>query len=208
MHNGFTINPVEIDNVFWQEVTVTRVQREQMNGHRSVVLWFTGFSGSGKSTLAHALEKVLHQHQCRTLVLDGDNVRFGLCADLGFSDQDRSENIRRISETAKLLVDAGVIVLAAFISPFRRDRSRVRSLFPLGDFFEIFCDVPLEICEQRDIKGLYRRAKAGEITEFTGISSPYEQPLNPELAIDTSRLQLDECVNQIMVLLKKQGIIR
>jgi adenylylsulfate kinase len=194
-------------NTVWHEATVTRSRREQLNGHRSAVLWFTGFSGVGKSTLAHAVEEALYQRSCRTFVLDGDNIRHGLCADLGFSAEDRAENIRRIAEAAKLMVEAGQIALTAFISPFRQDRERARSLFPHGDFLEIFCDAPLEVCEKRDVKGLYRRARAGEVKEFTGISSPYEPPLNPELAVDTHNLTLDECVEQVLTLLHKRGIV-
>jgi adenylylsulfate kinase len=174
--------------------------------HRSVVLWFTGLSGSGKSTLAHAVEDKLYQLNCRTFVLDGDNVRQGLCADLGFSVQDRSENIRRISEAAKLLVESGVIAMTAFISPFRVDRQRARSIFPHGDFIEIFCDASLDICEQRDIKGLYKRARLGEVKEFTGISSPYEAPMNPELVLRTGELRLEECVRQVVENLQQRNI--
>jgi adenylylsulfate kinase len=194
-------------NTVWHEATVTRTRREQMNGHRSAVLWFTGYSGVGKSTLAHAVEEELYQRGCRTFVLDGDNIRHGLCADLGFSAEDRAENIRRIAEAAKLMVEAGEIALTAFISPFRQDRERARSLFPHGDFLEIFCDAPLEVCEKRDVKGLYRRARAGEVKEFTGISSPYEPPFNPELTVDTSNLTLDECVDLVIALLCKRGIV-
>jgi len=195
-----------IDTV-WHHATVTRVRREHMNAHRSAVLWFTGLSGSGKSTLAHAVEECLYGHGCRTFVLDGDNIRHGLCADLGFSLEDRSENIRRIGEVSKLLVEAGVIVLTAFISPSRQDRERARNLFLHGDFIEIFCDAPLEVCEQRDVKGLYARARAGEVKEFTGISSPYETPMNPDLTINTGSLPLDECVEQVLAVLRVRGII-
>ena len=148
-------------NTVWHHATVTRARREIMNGHKSVILWFTGLSGSGKSTLAHAVEERLHQMGCRTFVFDGDNVRHGLCGDLGFSEEDRRENIRRIGEMAKLFVEAGVIALTAFISPFRSDREKVRGLVPHGDFIEIHCHCPLEVCEQRDVKGLYRRARMG-----------------------------------------------
>lgn len=161
----------ETNNVVWHHATVTRTRREAMNGHRSVILWFTGLSGAGKSTLAHAVEEELHRRGCRTFVFDGDNVRHGLCADLGFSAGDRVENIRRLGEMAKLFLEAGVIALTAFISPFRADRERVRSLVPHGEFLEIYCRCPLEVCEQRDVKGLYKRARAGDIKDFTGISS-------------------------------------
>lgn len=194
-------------NVVWHHATVTRSRREAMNGHRSVILWFTGLSGAGKSTLAHAVEEELHRMSCRTFVFDGDNVRHGLCADLGFSVADRKENIRRVGEMAKLFVETGVIALTAFISPLREDRERVRSLVPHGDFFEIYCRCPLEVCEQRDVKGLYRRARAGEIKDFTGISSPYEEPDSPELVVDTGALSLEECVAKVVDLLKERGVI-
>lgn len=194
-------------NVVWHNATVTRQRRETLNGHDSVLLWFTGLSGSGKSTLAHAVEERLHQDKCTTFVLDGDNVRHGLCGDLGFTEQDRVENIRRVGETAKLMLEAGVITLTAFISPFRQDRERVRSLFPHHDFLEIYCRCPLEVCEERDVKGLYKKARSGEIPHFTGISSPYEEPINPELVVDTSVLTLGESVGAVLDLLLVQGII-
>lgn len=195
------------DNVVWHHATVTRERREQLNGHKSVILWFTGLSGAGKSTLAHAVEEELHRRGCRTFVFDGDNVRHGLCADLGFSVADHKENIRRVGEMAKLFIEAGVIALTAFISPLREDRERVRSLAPHGDFLEIYCRCPLEVCEQRDVKGIYKRARAGEIPEFTGISSPYEEPLDPELVLDTGGLSLDACVTRVIDLLKDRGIL-
>lgn len=201
-------NPNKSANVVWHHATVTRERRETMNGHRSVILWFTGLSGAGKSTLAHAVEEALHCMGCRTIVLDGDNVRHGLCADLGFSDEDRVENIRRIGELSKLFIETGVIVLTAFISPFRSDRERVRSLVPHGDFLEIYCNSPLEVCEQRDVKGMYKRARAGEIKDFTGISSPYEAPDNPELAVETSVLSIEESVSMVMRLLRERGIVK
>ncbi len=190
----------------WHHATVTRLRREQQNGHRSAVLWFTGLSGAGKSTLAHAVEEELHQAGCRTIVLDGDNVRHGLCSDLGFSIDDRRENIRRIAEAAKLVAEAGVIAMTAFISPFRTDRERARSLFPHGDFIEIYCMAPLEVCEGRDVKGLYRRARTGEVKEFTGVSSPYEAPLNPELTVDTGGQSLETCVAQVLTYLRQRKI--
>lgn len=193
-------------NTVWHHATVTRQRREEQNGHRALVVWFTGLSGSGKSTLAHAVEEELHQRGCRTFVLDGDNVRHGLCSNLGFSIEDRRENIRRIAEVAKLMVEAGVITLTAFISPFRVDREQARSLFPPGDFIEIFCNTPLEVCESRDVKGLYARARAGEVKEFTGISSPYEPPLNPELVVDTGG-PLEACVAQVMELLWERALL-
>lgn len=194
-------------NTVWHRATVTRQRRQQKNTHKSAVLWFTGLSGSGKSTLAHAVEEHLHQNGLHTFVLDGDNVRHGLCGDLGFSDKDRKENIRRISETAKLLLEAGVITLTAFISPFKAERAIARSLMPHGDFIEIYCYCPLPICEQRDVKGLYKKARQGEIKDFTGISSPYEEPENPELKIDTSQLSLEQSIQQVMSLLRARNIL-
>jgi len=163
-----------------------------------VVLWFTGLPGAGKSTLAHAVERQLFTQSCRTFVLDGDNVRHGLCADLGFSVAERAENVRRIGELARLLVEASIITLAAFISPFAADRARLRSIFPHGDFFEIYCDCPVAVCEARDPKGMYRRARAGEISGFTGVSSPYEAPEHPELTVNTAQQPLDTCVAQVL----------
>ncbi len=186
------------NNVVWHHATVTRERRQKQNKHRSVILWFTGLSGSGKSTLAHAVEEELHQAGCRTFVFDGDNVRHGLNSNLGFSKEDRKENIRRIGEMCKLFIEAGVIAMTAFISPFKEDRDRVRKLVDDGDFIEIFLDCSLETCESRDIKGMYARARRGEIKEFTGISSPYERPENPELIVDTDRLTLEESVNVVM----------
>ena len=190
----------------WHEPTVFRQDREKLNKHKSVILWFTGLSAAGKSTLAHALEDFLHKQDIRTFVLDGDNIRKGLCKDLGFSDADREENIRRIGEVSKLLLDAGVFVMTAFISPFRKDRQIARELVAPGDFIEIYCKAPLETCEQRDPKGLYKKARAGDIPEFTGISSPYEEPENPELVIDTGTKTIDDCVSEIVGYLKQQQI--
>ena len=195
-------------NTVWHNATVTRKRREKLNGHGSVILWFTGLSGAGKSSLAHAVEEELYQLGCRTFVFDGDNVRHGLCADLGFSAEDRVENIRRVGEMAKLFIETGVIALTAFISPFLSDRARVRSLVPHGDFLEIYCHCPLEICEQRDVKGLYQRARAGIIKDFTGISSPYENPINPELVVETGALTMTESVAQVMQLLRDRGIVQ
>ena len=185
-------------NAVWHPVSVTRGERERRNGHRGVVLWFTGLPGAGKSTLAHAVERQLFTQSCRTFVLDGDNVRHGLCADLGFSVAERAENVRRIGELARLLVEASIITLAAFISPFAADRARLRSIFPHGDFFEIYCDCPVAVCEARDPKGMYRRARAGEISGFTGVSSPYEAPEHPELTVNTAQQPLDTCVAQVL----------
>jgi adenylylsulfate kinase len=199
--------PLKNSNVIWHHATVTRARREDLNRHKSVILWFTGLSGAGKSTLAHAVEERLHQLEYRTFVLDGDNVRHGLCGDLGFSDQDRQENIRRIAEVAKLMLEAGTITLTAFISPFRTERNLARKLVPHGDFIEIYCRCDLAVCEQRDVKGLYKKARQGEIKQFTGISSPYEEPENPELTVDTGVKALSECVEQVLNVLKERGII-
>ncbi len=195
-------------NTVWHHATVTRQRREQMNGHRGAVIWTTGLSGSGKSTLCHAVEEQLHQRGCRTYVFDGDNVRHGLCGDLGFSPEDRNENIRRIGEMAKLFLEAGVIVLTAFISPYRAQRQWVRSLVGAENFIEVYCHCPVEVCEQRDVKGHYRRARAGEIKEFTGISAPYEEPEQADLVLDTAKASLDECVEQVLALLSERGISR
>lgn len=194
-------------NVVWHHATVTRQRREALNGHKSVILWFTGLSGAGKSTLAHAVEEQLYQHGCRTFVFDGDNVRHGLCGDLTFSIDDRKENIRRVGEMAKLFLEAGVISLTAFISPLREDRERVRSLVPHGDFIEVYCRCSIETCEARDVKGLYKKARAGEIPEFTGISSPYEEPENAELVVDTDTLSLEESVAKVITHLCERGVI-
>ena len=182
-------------NVVWHNATVTRDRREQQNGHRGGLFWFTGLSGAGKSTLAHSVEERLHQNGYRTFVLDGDNVRHGLCADLGFSEDDRKENIRRIGHMAMLYVEAGIVVLTAFISPFRADRDNVRKIAG-NDFNEIYCKCSLEVCEERDVKGLYKRARAGEIPDFTGISSPYEEPEFANLTVDTQS-NLDACSDQV-----------
>ena len=191
----------------WHESLITREQRENLNRHKSVILWFTGLSGAGKSTLAHAVEQVLFQQSCRTFVFDGDNVRHGLCSDLGFSQEDRVENIRRIGEMAKLFLESGTIALTAFISPYRADRERVRALVAPGDFIEIYCQCSLEICEQRDVKGLYAQARQGALPNFTGISSPYEAPENPELVIETGSQSLQESITQVIDLLRKRSII-
>ena len=194
-------------NVVWHAAEVTRSDRENLNGHRGAVLWVTGLSGSGKSTLSHAVEARLHQMGVRTLVLDGDNVRHGLCGDLGFSDIARRENIRRVGEVSKLFVDAGVLVLTAFISPFRQDRDVVRKLHLNGDFIELYCQANLEICESRDVKGLYKRARAGEIKDFTGISSPYEEPDQAEIVVNTGDKSLEDSVEMVVSFLKAKGII-
>ena len=195
-------------NIAWHEATVDRAARAQQRGHRSAILWFTGLSGSGKSTLANALNAELFQRGLATYVLDGDNIRHGLCSDLGFSDADRVENIRRIGEVSKLFLDAGVIVLTAFVSPFRADRDRARALVEAGDFFEIHCAADLGVCEGRDPKGLYAKARAGVIKDFTGISSPYEVPEAPELRVDTGALSLEESVAAVIALLEGQGVLQ
>ncbi|HJN35440.1 MAG: adenylyl-sulfate kinase [Prochlorococcus sp.] len=194
-------------NIVWHEASVNRQAHAKQRGHSSAILWFTGLSGSGKSTLANAVNATLFERGLATYVLDGDNVRHGLCQDLGFSDADREENIRRIGEVAKLFLDAGVIVLTAFVSPFRADRDKARALVEDGDFIEIFCSAELGVCEERDTKGLYAKARAGEIKEFTGISSPYEAPEAPELAVDTGAAELDACVEQVVNELIRREII-
>jgi adenylylsulfate kinase len=185
-------------NVVWSQSLVTRAEREALLRHRAVTVWFTGLSGSGKSTLANRVEQALVRRRVLAYVLDGDNIRHGLAGNLGFSAEDRSENIRRIGEVAKLMNDAGVIVLTAFISPYRADRARVRETLPDGGFLEVFVDCPLEVCEQRDVKGLYQKARAGAIAEFTGISAPYEPPIAPEMTIDTGASSLDESVTFLL----------
>jgi adenylylsulfate kinase len=199
-------NPVST-NIVWHHSTVTRAARAHQRGHRSAILWFTGLSGAGKSTLANAVNSALFEQGLACYVLDGDNIRHGLCADLGFADADRVENIRRIGEVAKLFLDAGVVVLTAFVSPFQADRARARALVEPGDFIEIHCAADLEVCEERDTKGLYAKARAGEIQEFTGISSPYEAPERPELRIDTGRQDLEDCVRQVLAHLQAVGVI-
>ena len=198
---------MESPNVIRHHATVTRERRERLNGHRGAVIWFTGLPSSGKSTIAHAVEEALHRTLCRTFVLDGDNIRHGLCGDLGFSANEREENIRRIGEVAKLFVEAGVLVLTAFISPYRRDRERVRSLFPARDFLEIYCRCPVAVCEARDPKHHYQRARAGEIQDFTGVSAPYEEPRDAELILDTAALPIADSVQRVHALLAERGII-
>lgn len=194
-------------NIFLQHSLVTKLERNAQAGHKSVILWFTGLSGAGKSTLAHAVEKALFDIGCRTFVIDGDNVRHGLCGDLGFSVADRQENIRRVGELAKLLIDAGVITLTAFISPFQADRNRVRALVNKGEFIEIYCNADLVVCEQRDIKGLYAKARRGEIADFTGISSPYEPPQHPDLVINSAIDTLEFSVGKVIDYLSARGIL-
>lgn len=199
---------IKSTNTVWHHATISRQDRERLHNHKSVILWFTGLSGSGKSTLAHAVEEHLHKIGISTFVLDGDNVRHGLCSDLGFSDSDRVENIRRIGELAKLMIEAGVITLTAFISPFKSDRDNARKRVPHGDFLEIYCLCPIETCEQRDVKGLYKKARAGEIPFFTGIDSPYEAPEQPALVVNTHEESLAESVQRVIDLLVQRGIIK
>ena len=201
------LNNKKTPNTIYHNATVTRQRRNQLNKHKSAVIWFTGLSGSGKSTLAHSVEEALHNLGCRTYVLDGDNVRHGLSSNLTFSNDDRKENIRRIGEAAKLMMEAGVIAITAFISPFNKDRNLVRQLLPQGDFIEIYCKASLETCESRDVKGLYKRARAGEIKNYTGIDSPYEAPDNPELVIDTESELLEESVAKVIDFLKSKETI-
>jgi adenylylsulfate kinase len=185
-------------NIVWQQSTINRNDRERLNGHRAAVIWFTGLSGAGKSTLAHALEAALHRQGHRTLVLDGDNVRHGLCSDLGFSPADRHENLRRIAEVAKITHDAGIITLAAFISPMRADRAMIKRIIGPEHFIEIHVKCPVNICENRDVKGMYKKARSGEIKEFTGVSAPYEVPEAADLALDTDATSIDDCVYSIL----------
>lgn len=196
------------DNVVWHNHAVDRTVRAEKKGQQPAVIWFTGLSASGKSTLAGALEQILTEQGYHTYLLDGDNVRHGLCRDLGFSDADRTENIRRVGEVANLMADAGLIVMAAFISPFRADRQVVRDIVPAGQFIEVFVDAPLEVCRQRDPKGLYARAERGEIKQFTGIDSPYEAPHAPEVHIDAGRLSVAESVNQLLEHLHGRGLLK
>lgn len=195
------------DNITWQNSKVEKDQRQKLLGHKSAVLWFTGLSGSGKSTIANEVEKRLYENQITSYVLDGDNIRFGLNSNLGFSAEDRQENIRRIGEVSKLFVDAGVITLTAFISPYREDRDNVRKLLAADEFIEIFVDTPIEVCEDRDVKQLYAKARRGEIKGFTGIDAPYEAPEKPEITVDTSKQPLETSVDQIMAYLNEHGYI-
>lgn len=197
------------DNIVWHDHKITRAERSVNKNQKPCLLWFTGLSGSGKSTIANALDVALHKRGYHTFLLDGDNVRHGLCSDLGFSDNDREENIRRVGEVCKLFADAGLIVMSAFISPFTSDRRMVRKLFPAGEFIEVFMDTPLATCEERDPKGLYQKARSGQIKHFTGIDSPYEIPSHPELRLDTSAMSVEECVDTLIsYLLEREMIIR
>ena len=191
-----------MSNIVWHQHAIDQAARGAQKGQNPVLLWFTGLSSSGKSTLAGALERALFEHGFHTYLLDGDNVRHGLCKDLGFSLDDRDENLRRVGEVAKLMVDSGLVVLSAFISPTREERDRVRALFPQGQFVEVHVSTPLSVCESRDPKGLYAKARKGEISNFTGISSPYEVPVSAELTIDTSKGDLSTQVNGLLAYLK------
>ncbi|MCM3630050.1 adenylyl-sulfate kinase [Paenibacillus glycanilyticus] len=186
---------------------ITREDRQLLNGHQSCILWLTGLSGSGKSTLAAAIEQELVNLNCRSYILDGDNLRYGLNRDLGFRPEDRSENIRRIGETAKLFVDAGIITIVAAISPYRQDRDKVRASIRPVDFIEVYVQCTVEECEKRDPKGLYKKARSGEIAHFTGVSAPYEAPLQPELVLETNKQTVSDSVNEIMAYIRRCGII-
>lgn len=194
-------------NIVWHQHLVSRKERSDLKRQMSCVLWFTGLSGSGKSTIANAVESKLLKLEKHTYLLDGDNIRMGLNKGLTFSETDRIENIRRIGEVSKLFVDAGIIVLTAFISPFVKDREQVRNLLNDGEFLEVFIDTPLEVCESRDPKGLYQKARAGEIPNFTGISSPYEAPVNPEIWLRTDEMSVEEVANMVVSYLKENGYL-
>lgn len=202
------VNPEISQDIVWHQHAVDQAARAEQKRQQPVLLWFTGLSGAGKSTLAGALERALYSEGFHTYLLDGDNVRHGLCKDLGFSQADRDENLRRVGEVAKLMVDAGLVVLSAFISPTREERDRIRALFPQGQFIEVHVSTPLAICEQRDPKGLYQKARQGEIANFTGISAPYEEPLGAELTIDTSKGDLGSQVQALLHYLTALGILK
>jgi adenylylsulfate kinase len=195
------------NNLTWYKKYINRDQRERLHGHKGVAIWFTGLSASGKSTIAHLVEKRLYQQGCTTYSLDGDNVRYGLCSDLSFSPEDRKENVRRISEMVKLFVDAGLIVLTAFISPFKKDREKVKTLLGQENIIEVYIDCPVDVCAQRDKKGIYEKAKAGIIKEFTGISSPYEPPDRPDLIIHSDQMKADEAAQKVMEVIQSRGIL-
>jgi len=195
------------EDIIWHDHKITRAERSVNKNQKPCLLWFTGLSGSGKSTIANALDVALHNRGYHTFLLDGDNVRHGLCKDLGFSDDDREENIRRVGEVCKLFADAGLIVMSAFISPFTSDRRLVRKLFPAGEFIEVFMDTPLATCEERDPKGLYQKARSGQIKHFTGIDSPYDVPSHPEVRLDTSNMSIEECVDTLIAYLLERELI-
>jgi adenylylsulfate kinase len=201
------MNETKATNITWHHPEITKTDREKLLRQKGVLLWFTGLSASGKSTLAHAVEQKLFDLGHLSIVLDGDNIRHGLNKNLGFSPEDRHENIRRIGEVCKLMTLSGVITMAAFISPYRQDRSTVRELLAPGEFIEIFVDTPLDVLESRDPKGLYKKARKGEIKEFTGISAPYEAPINPEIYINTHQNDLQTCMGIVLDYMKQKGII-
>ena len=201
------MSEVKSTNIRWHGALVTRPEREQILGARGCVVWLTGLSASGKSTIGRRLEQLLLERRVNAYVLDGDNIRFGLNRNLGFSPEDRAENIRRIGEVAKLFSEACTIAITAFISPYRADRDAVRALLPAGDMVEVFIDTPVEVCEQRDPKGLYAKARAGEIAEFTGVSAPYEAPLEPELVVKTAGRSVDACAGDVVDYLISRGFI-
>ena len=194
-------------DIVWHEHAIDKAARAEQNGHKAFLLWFTGLSGSGKSTVAGALEQELFKRGVHTYLLDGDNVRHGLCKGLGFTAEDRQENLRRVGEAAKLMVDAGLVVLAAFVSPYRADRDAIRALFNEGEFVEVFVDTPLAECEERDPKGLYKKARAGEIKNFTGIDDPYEAPLSPEIRIENFGRPVSEVVTELFTLLQEKQLL-
>ena len=195
-------------NVVWHDTEITKADREKRNGHKGVVIWMTGLSACGKSTVATELQKQLFERGCNVYILDGDNIRHGLNGDLGFSPKDREENIRRIGQVAKLFAESGTIAITSFISPYRKDRDINRALMPDGEFIEIFVKASLAVCEERDPKGLYKKARAGLIPEFTGISAPYEEPLKPELVIETDKLSVEESVQEVIDYLLEKAIIQ
>ncbi|NIV71348.1 adenylyl-sulfate kinase [Candidatus Saccharibacteria bacterium] len=194
-------------NIYWHDAKISKADRERVNNHRGFCIWFTGLSGSGKSTLANEVQNLLFERGVRTYVLDGDNIRHGLNKNLGFSAEDRAENIRRIGEVAKLFADAGLVVMTAFISPYREDRDKVRQLLDKGDFVEIYVECDLDVCEDRDPKGLYKKARAGEIANFTGISDPYEAPDNPELIVNTSSTPVEESAQEVIRFLEEHSYL-
>jgi len=197
----------ESRNLTWHHGHITRADRERVHGHKGATLWLTGLSASGKSTIAMRVEEILFERGSFAFVLDGDNIRHGLNKDLGFSPEARTENIRRIGEVAKLFTDAGAIALTAFISPYRADRDQVRAIMKEGDFIEVFVDAPVDVCEERDPKGLYKKARAGQVKEFTGVSAPYEAPEKPELVLRTDRDDLETCVARVIAFLEERGIL-
>ena len=208
MKKELNVTEQKATNITWHEGAITNADRERLLQQKGVVIWFTGLSGSGKSTLAHAVEEKLFEKGHLTYVLDGDNIRHGLNKNLGFSPEDREENIRRIGEVAKLFADAGIITMTAFISPYRADRDKARALLDDGRFIEVYVKVPLEVAEERDPKGLYKKARAGEIKQFTGIDAPYEEPLNAELVIDTSQHSLEESAEMVLKYLQESKIVK